>query len=263
MKWHRIYAIILHHLYFWKLSLPRWLDILYWPIVSLAVWGFVTNFIQGKMQDPGVAVAGFFLGGIILWMLFQRAQQDVAISYLQDIWSRSIVNLYVSPLSNAEFVVASILVGIIKIGITLGIMSGIALVLYAFNIFSVGFALLPFIGLLLMFGWSVGLFVTGIVFRYGTDAQVLAFGITFVLQPLAAVFYPIEILPAWIQPIAHLVPITHVFEGMRTVLATGAIPYDSMLLSLGLNVVFFILSAWFFMRMFNHVKRMGMLAKLE
>jgi len=264
MKLHRINAIILHHLYFWKLSLPRWLDILYWPIVSLAVWGFVTNFIRASRgPEEGASIAGFFLGGIILWMLFQRAQQDVAISYLQDIWSRSIVNLYVSPLSNLEFVIASILVGIIKIGITLAIMALAAFFLYAFNIFSVGFALLPFVGLLLLFGWSIGLFVTGIVFRYGTDAQVLAFGITFVLQPISAVFYPLEVLPAWVRPIAHVIPITHVFEGMRTVLATGHIPIDSMLWSLGLNIIFLFLCSWFFMRMFNHVKRMGMLAKLE
>jgi ABC-2 type transport system permease protein len=263
MKLHRINAIILHHIYFWKLSLPRWLDILYWPIVSLAVWGFVTNFIQGREAEAPIAIAGFFLGGIILWMLFQRAQQDVAISYLQDIWSRSIVNLYVSPLTNAEFIIASIVVGLIKIGITLVIMALVAVLLYSFNIFSAGLALVPFIGLLLIFGWAVGLFVTGIIFRYGTEAQVLAFGITFVLQPIAAVFYPLSVLPNWIQPIALAMPITHVFEGMRAVLATGAVPIESLAWSLGLNIIFFIFGAWFFGRMFAHVKAKGMLAKLE
>ena len=134
MKIHRINAIILHHIYFWKLSLPRWLDLIYWPIVSLIVWGFVTNFISGSETEGAVTIAGFFLGGIILWMLFQRAQQDIAISYLQDIWSRSIVNLYVSPLTNAEFIVASVVVGILKIVITLVVMAVLALLLYSFNI---------------------------------------------------------------------------------------------------------------------------------
>ncbi|MBI2637191.1 MAG: ABC transporter permease, partial [Parcubacteria group bacterium] len=116
MKLHRINAIILHHLYFWKKSVPRWLDILYWPVVTLAVWGFITVYLQrGAFESQGVSIVGIFLGGITLWMLFQRAQQDIAISYLQDIWSRSIVNLYVSPLSNAEFIIASILVGFIKV----------------------------------------------------------------------------------------------------------------------------------------------------
>ena len=264
MKWHRIYAIILHHIYFWKKSVPRWLDILYWPVVTLAVWGFITSFLQ--QQQTGTAVAslvGFFLGGIILWMLFQRAQQDIAISYLQDIWSRSIVNLFVSPLSNAEFVVASMIVGIAKVIITLGVMSLLSVLLYAFNIYTLGLALLPFIGMLLIFAWALGLFITGIIFRYGTDAQVLAFGVSFILQPITAVFYPLSILPHWIQPIALAIPITHVFEAMRTVLAGGAFPMDAFWWSLGLNILYFILGAWFFMRMYNHAKKMGMLAKLE
>ena len=142
-------------------------------------------------------------------------------------------------------------------------MSLLAILLYAFNIFTAGFALIPFIGLLLIFGWAVGLFVTGIIFRYGTEAQVLAFGISFIIQPIAAVFYPIEVLPAWIQPIALALPITHVFEGMREVMATGIMPIDSLLWSLGLNIIFFILGAWFFGRMFDYTRKKGLLSKLE
>lgn len=263
MKLHRINAIILHHLYFWYKSMPRWLDIFYWPIVTIAVWGFISNFVAQGQPSGGEQVALFLLGGVILWMLFQRAQQDLAISYLQDIWSRSIVNLYVSPLTNAEFIIASMFIGVLKVIITLIVMGGLAALLYGFNIFTLGFSLLPFIGLLLLFAWALGLFVTGIVFRYGTDAQVLAFGISFIFQPMAAVFYPLSTLPTWIQPIAQALPLTHIFEGMRAVMATGVIPVANLLWAAGLNVIYMILGAWYFGRMFDHVKRMGLLAKLE
>jgi len=263
MKLHRINAIILHHLYFWKRSVPRWMDVIYWPVITIAFWGFVTQFLQKQDPNAGTVVAAFFLGGIILWMLFQRSQQDLAISYLQDIWSRSIVNLYVSPLTNAEFVIASIVIGLMKVGITIVIMASMAAIMYAFNIFVLGFSLLPFIALLLIFGWSVGLFVTGIIFRFGTDAQIIAFSLSFLIQPIVAVFYPLSILPPILQKVAQLIPITHVFEGMRSVLATGSIPVQSLLWSFGLNIVYLVLCAWFFGRMFNHVKKMGMLAKLE
>jgi len=264
MKLHRINAIILHHLYFWYKSMPRWLDILYWPVVTIAVWGFISNFVsQGAAKGEGVSFSVFLLGGVILWMLFQRAQQDLAISYLQDIWSRSIVNLYVTPLSNLEFIIASTVVGVIKVIITLAIMGILAAVLYSFNIFSLGFSLLPFIGLLLIFAWSLGLIVTGIIFRYGTDAQVLAFGVSFILQPLSAVFYPLSILPVWVKPFALALPLTHVFEGMRAVIATGNIPWHSLLWAALLNIVYLVLGGWYFTSMFKHTKRMGLLAKLE
>ncbi len=263
MKLHRINAIILHHIYFWYKSMPRWLDIFYWPVVTILVWGFISNFVAQGQPDGGEQVALFLLGGVILWMLFQRAQQDLAISYLQDIWSRSIVNLYVSPLTNAEFIIASMVIGVLKVIITLVVMGALAAVLYGFNIFTLGFSLLPFIALLLIFAWALGIFVTGIVFRYGTDAQVLAFGISFILQPVAAVFYPLSILPPWVQIIALTLPLTHIFEGMRAVMATGVIPINSLLWALGLNIVYMILGSWYFVAMFNHTKKMGLLAKLE
>lgn len=266
MKLHRINAIILHHLYFWKLSVPRWLDIFYWPVVTLAVWGFISMFLQtgGDLtEDAGAQITGMFLGGVILWMLFQRAQQDIAISYLQDIWSRSLVNLYVSPMTNAEFVIASVLVGVLKVAITLAVMAVMSALLYSFNIFTLGFSLIPFIGLLLVFAWALGLFITGVVFRFGTDAQVLAFGASFVLQPIVAVFYPLSILPEWIHPIALAFPLTHIFEGMREVLATGAMPMEALWWAAGLNALYLAFGAWFFGKMFDHVRVKGLLAKLE
>lgn len=265
MKIHRINAIILHHLYFWKKSVPRWLDILYWPVVTLAVWGFITVYLQkgAFASADGTPIVAMFLGGITLWMLFQRAQQDIAISYLQDIWSRSIVNLYVSPMTNAEFIIASILVGVIKVVITLAVMGLLSWFLYAFNIFTLGFSLIPFTALLLVFAWALGLFITGVVFRFGTDAQVLAFGASFVLQPIVAVFYPLSILPAWIHPLALAFPLTHIFEGMREVLATGEMPVEALWWASGLNVLYLLFGAWFFGKMFSHVKTKGLLAKLE
>ena len=237
---------------------------MYWPVVTLLVWGFITTFLQkGQSGEAGTAILGMFLGGITLWMLFQRAQQDIAISYLQDIWSRSIVNLYVSPMTNAEFVVASILVGIIKVIITLAVMGVLSAVLYGFNIFTLGFSLIPFTALLLIFAWALGLFITGVVFRFGTDAQVLAFGASFILQPIVAVFYPLSILPEWVQPIALAFPLTHIFEGMRAVLATGRIPVDALLWAAGQNALYLLFGAWFFGKMFSHVKTKGLLAKLE
>lgn len=208
-------------------------------------------------------LGAMLLGGITFWMIFQRAQQDLSIAYLQDIWSRSIVNLYVSPMNNLEFIIASIIIGLIKVVITLAVMAGLALVLYAFNLFEMGFALIPFVGMLLIFAWSLGLFSTGIIFRFGTDAQIIAFSIAFVLQPFVAVFYPLDILPQAVQYVGLAFPITYVFEGMRELLATGVFNMTLFAWSFGLNILYLILCGWFFGTMFKHVKKKGLLAKLE
>jgi len=263
VKIHRISAIVWHHMYFWKRSLPRWLDVFYWPIITIAVWGFITSYLKNSSEQNGVFVAGVFLAGVTFWMIFQRAQQDLSISYLQDIWSRSILNLYVSPLNNLEFVLASIFVGILKIIITLLVMAALSFFLYAFNLFDMGLALIPFVGMLLVFAWSLGLFSTGIVFRFGTDAQIIAFSISFVLQPFVAVFYPLEILPIWIRPISMAFPATYVFEGMREIILTGVFNWEYFFISLGLNIFYLAVFGYFFCAMFKSVKRKGLLAKLE
>jgi len=263
MKLHRINAIILHHLYFWKRSLPRWLDVFYWPIITIVVWGFITSYLRGPEMQATEFLGAMLLGGITLWMIFQRAQQDFSIAYLQDIWSRSIVNLYVSPLTNLEFIIASIAIGLIKVVITLLVMVGLAFALYSFNLFDMGFALLPFVAMILIFAWSLGLFSTGIIFRFGTDAQIIAFSIAFVLQPFVAVFYPLEVLPQVVQYIGLAFPITYVFEGMRELLATGVFNWLDFAWSLGLNIFYMILCGWFFGKMFASVKKKGLLAKLE
>lgn len=263
IKMYRINAIVLHHLYFWKRSVPRWLDVFYWPILTVFTWGFITKFLQGSDASSTPLIGMMLLGGVAFWMVFQRAQQDLSISYLQDIWSRSIVNLYVSPLNNLEFIIASIVIGIIKVIITLLVMGVLSLIFYGFNLFALGFSLIPFTGMLLLFAWSLGLFSTGIIFRFGTDAQIIAFSISFILQPFVAVFYPLEILPEFVRYISLAFPITHVFEGMREVMLTGVFNWNSFWISLALNLVYLFACAWFFSRMFFNVKKKGLLAKLE
>jgi len=263
VKLHRINAIVLHHIYFWKRSVPRWLDIFYWPILTVFIWGFITKFLQGSEISSPRLLGSMLLGGVAFWMIFQRAQQDLSISYLQDIWSRSIVNLYVSPLGNLEFIIASVIIGFIKVVITLVVMALLSLALYGFNLFDLGLSLIPFVGMLLLFAWSLGLFSTGIIFRFGTDAQIIAFSISFILQPFVAVFYPLEILPQFAKSIALAIPITYVFEGMIEVISEGVFNWQSFFWSLGLNCAYLFVCAWFFGSMFFKVKKSGLLAKLE
>jgi ABC-2 type transport system permease protein len=99
---------------------------------------------------------------------------------------------------------------------------------FAFSITDVGWALVP-IGVLLLFaGWSISLFVVGLVLRFGQSAEVLAWGILFVVMPLSGVFYPVEALPGILQPIAVALPTTHAFAAARAVLDGDPLPWDEL-----------------------------------
>jgi ABC-2 type transport system permease protein len=238
------------------------MDIFYWPVVELILWGFITFFLK-QVGGNIAGIAAFLLGGLILWQIVRRAQQDVSVSFLEDIWSRNFINLFVSPLRWSEYLMASMIVGGVKIVFTLVVMFVLALFLYAFNIFTLGFALIPFAISLTIFGWIVGIAITAPILRYGTDIQVLAFSLGIFLQPFSAVFYPLSTLPPLVQKFSLLLPATHIFEGMRQVLLGGPFPLNYLVASFALNILFFIAAMWYFKKMFDKVRELGMIAKLE
>lgn len=262
MKLHRINAIILHYWYHSKRSLPRIMDIIYWPTVELLLWGFLSVYLA-KSESQTASVITFLLGAVILWNVFRRSQQDVTIAFLEDIWYRNLLNLFVSPMKVSEYLTAGIVVAILKNAFVIVYMSGLAFLLYKFNIFSLGFWFIPFFINLLLFGWAVGIFISAIIFRYGTETQILAFSLSFLLQPISAVFYPLSILPVFVQKIAWLFPLTHVFEGMRGVLFNGVFLPEHFWWALGLNIAFMALASLFYSRMFQKVRELGLISKVE
>ncbi|HCA67140.1 MAG: hypothetical protein A2249_01835 [Candidatus Jacksonbacteria bacterium RIFOXYA2_FULL_44_7] len=262
MKLHRINAIILHYWYHSKRSLPRVMDVFYWPTMELILWGFVSQFLERTaLNAPGVA--SFLLGGVILWGVFITSQHDVTIAFLEDIWSRNIINLFVSPLTVWEYLLGGIAVGVLKTFVIIGYISALAGLLYHFNLFTLGFSLIPFIANLFLFGIAAGIFISAIIFRYGTETQILAFSLGFLLQPISAVFYPLAILPSFLQFIAWSIPATHVFEGMRGVFAGSGFSALHFWWALVLNLVYLILASIFYARMFRRVRELGLLSKVE
>lgn len=262
MKFHRINALVMRHMYLYQRSLPRLMDIFFWPIVELLVWGFLSVYLQ-KLDVSGVNIITLLLGAIIFWDFLAQSQRAVSVVFLEDVWERNFLNIFVSPLKLSEFLASTIILGLIRIFFVGIVMFVLSFFLYNFNLFQFGFYLIPFVLNLLVFGWALGLFTTAIIWRFGTSAQVLAFGFIVLLQPFSVVFYPVSALPAWASFISCLLPSSYVFEGMRSVVNSGVLPLRELLLSFGTNAVYLVLIIWFFYTMFKRVKIQGRLLKLD
>lgn len=261
MSGHRIRALVLRYTFLYTRSVPRVAEMFFWPVMDLLVWGFITVYLQRLgHQVPGTVT--FLLGSMIFWDILYRAQQAVTISFLEDIWARNLLNIFVSPVRVSEFIAATYVVGFVKILITVAILAGLALWLYSWNLFQMGFALIPLFANLLLMGWAVGMITTALILRWGQSAEALAWGIPFLIQPVAAVFYPLSVLPNWLQPIALSIPATYVFEGMRQVLAGKGLSGYYLAWAFGLNVLYLIGAGLFFNYMFDVAREKGLLAKL-
>ncbi len=261
MKIRRVLSFTTRYLYLYKRSLPRLMEVFYWPVLDLLLWGFVGTYLaryKGALPD----FITFFIGALILWDILFRSQQGISISFLEDVWSRNLLNVFISPLSPAEYVASLLVMSIIKLILASSVMVLLAWLMYSFNVFTLGFALIPLAANLIIMGWSIGIITTAIILRYGQEAEVLAWGIAFLFQPISAVFYPVSVLPPWLRAVAWCVPSSHVFEGMRTVLTTGTFPMDNLLHAMGLNVVYIAVSFLFFSWNFRAIKRKGLLVKV-
>ena len=238
------------------------MDVFFWPVLELMVWGFLSVYLE-KMNMSGVSVVTILLGAIIFWDLLSQSQRAVSTSFLEDVWERNFLNIFITPLKVSEFLVSTVALGLVRIILVGVVMSVLAFLLYHFSILFFGFWLVLFAVNLLIFGWALGLFTTGIILRYGTAAQVLAFGFIFLIQPFSAVFYPVSALPQYLRYVSYIFPSTHVFEGMRALIYTGHFSVERLWWALGTNLVYITLTLLFFYRMFASLKKRGSMLKLD
>lgn len=260
MKLHRVLALVQRHLYLYQRSLPRMGEVFFWPLIDLLLWGFVTLYLQ-RFQTNLPKFVTFFLGALILWDILYRAQQGISVSFLEEVWSKNLLNLFVTPMRPSEFLAALMSISVAKL-LTAGLASAfLAWLLYSFNLFVLGLSLIPFVLNLAVMGWAIGIVTMASILRYGQEAEVMAWGLAFLVQPISAVFYPVSVMPAWVRPIAWMMPSSHVFEGMRGVVETGAFPTAELVKATLLNLIYLSLAFSFFYRNLRIVKEKGLLLR--
>jgi ABC-2 type transport system permease protein len=225
------------------------------------MWGFLQ---LGIAKYPG-AVAGTastFLAAFLLWDILFRGQIGYSMSFLEEMWSRNMPNLMISPLRANEFVLALIIMSVVRLSIGLIPVTILAVIFFGFNLWSLGIALAAFFANLLFTSWSVGMFCSGLVLRHGLGAESLAWSLMFFFLPLTCVYYPVSTLPDWIQPVAWALPPTAVFEGMRALVIDHVFRADLMLWAFGLNLLWLAAGAVSFMLLLNAARRGGSLLQI-
>ena len=238
IAWHRIAAMLLRHKYLLTSSWPRLLELIYWPMLTLISWGFMQTYVNSNSNFFARAGATF-VGAIILWDILMRGQLGYSISFLEEMWSRNLGNLMMSPLKPIEFVISLMLMSLIRLAIGVVPMTLMAILFFDFNPFSLGLAMVAFFCNLIFTSWAVGLLVSGLVLRNGMGAESLAWTLIFILLPLVCVYYPVAVLPHYLQWVAWMLPPTYVFEGMRALMITKVFRIDLILEALAINAVVF------------------------
>lgn len=257
MKWHRIWAVVLRHMYNFRHNLDRLVDAFYWPSLDIVVWGLTLSSME-KLGQTSFQQVGLIVCGTILWFVMWRGQGEITVNFLEELWSENLLNLFASPLRIVEWMVGLCIVGLMKLVLTITLTSILAFCLYQVNFLNIGFWLVPFTVSLILFSWSFGFMTTGLFLRHGTNVQTLAWAGAFILMPFSAVYYPLEVLPGFVQAIASFLPSTYVFEGMRSLMIHNQMPEGMMVKSFLLNIVYLILAIFFFFQSFKAAREKGL-----
>ncbi|MBI4532603.1 MAG: ABC transporter permease [Candidatus Melainabacteria bacterium] len=260
MNWRVVRALIIKYAFICSRNSFRAMDLCFWPVMDLLVWGFVTVYML-KVSHAVPAAITFLIAATIMWNVLYRAQQVISVSFLDDVWSRNLLNIFVAPIKVSEYIAAAYLMGLVQAVIVVCLLGGLACLIYSFNVLSLGVSFALLFGNLLLMGWSMGLLTMGCILRWGPPAEALAWAIPFLVQPLSAVFYPVSILPAWLQPVAWCVPASHVFEGMRQVLEKGQLDAYHLWAASLLNILYMVVVAQVFQHFLAQARKRGYLAK--
>ena len=253
---HRVAALCTRYLYLLRSSWPRLLELVYWPAVQMITWGFLQLYV-GQTANSAALAAGTFIGAVLLWDILFRGQLGFSVSFLEEMWARNLGNLLMSPLKPAEFVAALMVMSIVRLAIGIVPVTVLAIAFFGFNLWSLGLALAAFFVNLILTSWSVGLVVSGLVLRHGLGAETLAWTIMFIMLPLTCVYYPVAVLPGWLQAVAWALPPTYVFEGMRAILIEHSFRPELMAQALVLNLAYFVAAAATFLWLMRKAREAG------
>ena len=258
----RIYAIFIRQTYLLRTNAARLMQIFLWAALDIFLWGFISRYLNG-VGNAGFSFVPVLLGAVLLWDFLVRVQQGVTMPFLEDIWSRNLLNLFASPLTIAEYITGFVLTSIVTSLAGLIAMLLLAGIFFGLSLAQFGLYVVPFLATLFLFGVSLGVLGAAFVLRYGPAAEWFTWPIPAILGPFVGVFYPISVLPVWMQNVSHILPPTYVFEGLRAALAGTAFSWSHAILGLALACTYILLSYGFFMFIYRSVVRNGLIARFS
>lgn len=257
MKLNRIYALVLRFTYLFRHSYDRIGDAFYWPTIDLMIWGLTSSFFETFAPNASQIIL-IVLSGHLFWLIVWRAQYEITVNLLEELWNRNMINIFVSPIRFSEWVASFIIVGITKAAMSFPFAMLVIYLGYKIKLLFFNWYFVPIIFLMFMTGWWVGFLVAGMILRYGTKVQTLAWTFAWLIGPFSAIYYPVSTLPLWAQKISYFVPSSYVFEGAREIINKGYTDPSKFYISFIINLVYLILSIAFLKSSFRKVLEKGL-----
>ncbi|MGZ3788108.1 MAG: ABC transporter permease [Bacteriovorax sp.] len=260
MNLERVSAIVLREFYLIRGSSSRIVPLFAWVAVDIVLWGFITKYLRSVARD-NVHLSASLLTAVLLWDFFMRIMQGVTMTFFEDVWARNFLNYFATSLSVAEYLSGLVLASFIKGLIGLSAMLLLATFVFGISFFSLGMVIVPYLLILILFGFALGIIACAMVLRLGPASEWFVWPIPALIVPFAGVYYPISVLPSWMQYVSRILPPSYVFENLRLILLNQKAPAAMLSFGLGLALLYIGLAGWIFTRTFRYALHTGLIAR--
>jgi ABC-2 type transport system permease protein len=262
VSWRRIKVVVRRQAYVLWRTPHRWFDIAFWPLMDVILWGSLGTYVA-RNSSGSQAGTLYLIAGIMLFHILFQSQIAVGTGFLEETWSRNVLNVLTTPVTEIEYLIGTAAFGMFKVLFALGTLSVTAFAFFRFDLGEVGWSVVPIALILTVVGWGVGIACIGVVLRYGQGAEILMWGGNYILMAFSGVFNPVDALPGVIQPLAKILPSTHAFSAMRDVLAGKPLPMGTIVIGMIGSVVVLFLGFAFTARMLRTFRKRGYVTRFS
>ncbi len=260
MHLRRILTVMKHAWHHMLHSRETWVDVGWFPVINTLVFGGFATYIASQ---SGYVSAQLTIINIVLWYAIDVGSYSIAVGALWEVWARSFSSLFISPLTLPEFVAGHILFSSVKQVLILAILTTLCFVIFHVSPLQLGLMLPIYIVLLGLYGNAFGMLIFGLILRFGTGLQSMAWGLIMILQPLIGMYYPVEILPYPIQIFSKLLAPSYIFASIREQVATGSPNWGFVGIAGTLDILSLVFGYLFMKHMWERARRAGTLARME
>jgi ABC-2 type transport system permease protein len=257
----RVGAVMHRHWIVLRRSPHRWFEISFWPLMDVLLWGSLGAYIATTSARTDGAQSKQLLAGITLFWILTQAQFAIALGVNEETWTRNILNVLTTPVTELEYLVGIAVFGMLKLALCLGALTIATSFFFGFSLASVGWSVIPIIVLLIVNGWAFGLFGVGLVLRFGQSAEILIWGVNYALLAFSGVFFPTASMPKGIGVVARQLPTSRLFAALRSAV-DGNPPTLLALLGAAIgSMIFLAIALGIASRLLNVFRRRGFVTR--
>ncbi|HEV2601947.1 MAG TPA: ABC transporter permease [Candidatus Babeliales bacterium] len=238
----------------WNLPLAGF----YWPMLDILIWGFLGTWIENSQPDQFHNYKAAALLGILLWQLVSRNCNIMFMSFLEELWSNNVVNLFSLPLRITEWMIGITLFSSIMICLVSMFCIFFIYLLYDVSITYLISTFLIFAPPLFISGIWIAFTCLQIAIMFGKRGIELGFIVGWMLAPFSGAYYPLDMLPHWAQTISSFLPMSYVFSGMRGYVMHQQDPTSYLIIGYALSTLYAISAITLFIYCFNRSKKNGL-----